>query len=707
MREGRRENDHSGEPATVRSGLRSRLFLAALIAAALGGAAGLGADEQREDQKASGPRDIGLAERARRRLAQIDITVIGPPESVASLSAENFTIRVNLHKLREFQIDRLCDAAEPAAPEGEARPDRAAVVGAASPATYLFYFDQPLLTMEGRQRSIDVASELIERLVQGGVRAMIVSTARETVIVQGLTTDAALLTRKLEELGEDRRQWDMYAHNEDQRVGDVLRTLNDTDNLSGAVSQASLYQREEYWYMTRSLRRLSITLGQLVDLDPPKALVYFADMVRSNPGEHYLSFFGAYRAAMPQLGAMTADALMGGLAFDNVVNAASAQGIRVYTVEARGLTADMDSALPNPSAMTRTYTVASPSRVRLGDTHRALENLAAETGGRSFLHGVRASKIAERIVADSSCIYLASFDPSSFPEDTPLRVDVRVDRDDVELRVRGRLVLQSESVRKTSELLRAFSSPDSIADPFAVDAGLVPTGFSNGTYTALLQIRVPGSPLHGAVWDVGASLVADSKVREKTSGRVSPSGREVPVILEQEWNFRPGAYEVVAVAHETKSGLVASTRVLVDWPSLGHGGDAAVGPIAVLHPAAGAFVRGGRTRASGSVLIPDASPLSTTEPAAFVGLVCRGKRSDPVRVARRLVGETSHGFPDLEIVHDDQPCAQIRDVVPSNTLRPGYYRYEVRVLSGEQTLANGRRDFVALAPEIGLSRDSE
>jgi hypothetical protein len=160
------------------------------------------------------------------------------------------------------------------------------------------------------------------------------------------------------------------------------------------------------------------------------------------------------------------------------------------------------------------------------------------------------------------------------------------------------------------------------------------------------------------------------------------------------------------VAQEVRSGLLASRSIQVDWPPLGRSGTT-VGPIALLHPASAAFVREGRTRGSGSVLLADGSPFSSSEPAAFVGLVCGGSHTDGLRVSRRVVGLSTHDFPDLELSDDESPCAQIRDVVPSNTLRPGYYRYDVRVMSEREELASGAREFVVLAPGTAASSATE
>jgi len=689
----------------------SRAFLiASLVVLPFGAATIVATQNASSPESDPDPREIGLEERAGTRLAQLDITVIGPADVITRLTAEDFRIKVNLRKLPEFELDRLCAPREPVPEERRADAETDDPAPVAGPtASYLFYFDQPFLTMEGRLRSLDVARALVDRLITDTSRGMIVSNSAETRVFQRLTSDRELLKSTLQEIENDRTQWDMYAQLEDQRVRDVVEALNWTSGIGGntdlnaAISKARLYQKEERWFADRNLRRLAVTLGQLVDLDSPKALIYFGDTVRSNPGEHYLSFFGdGLRKTEPALSAMTSDALIGSLAFDKVVNEASAQGIRIYAVEARGLVTPVDREQPNPYALNRTGTVPSSSRVRLADAQRTLDSMAEETGGRSFLHGIRASKIADRILDDSSCVYLASFDPVGFPQDKPLSVSVRVEREEVNLRVRGRLVFQSDSARKTSELLRAFSAPDSIPDPFTVKTGIVPTGFRNGSYSALLQISVPGSPLHGATWDLGGSLVSDHRVRDKASGRLSASGPNVPVIFEHEMSFKPGAYEIVAVAHEARSGLVASSEIDFDWPQL-KGPDPRVGPIVVLQPASGAFLREGQTRGSGSLLVPESDPLFTSRPTAFVAIVCRGKGRQSVRVERRLVGDKVHEFPDLELEIDEQPCAQVRDVIPSNTLMSGYYRYEIQVREDDEILGEGRRDFVAFAPQAVVS----
>ena len=95
-------------------------------------------------------------------------------------------------------------------------------------------------------------------------------------------------------------------------------------------------------------------------------------------------------------------------------------------------------------------------------------------------------------------------------------------------------------------------------------------------------------------------------------------------------------------------------------------------------------------------MVADSEPVFSSRPTAFVGIVCHGKGGEPVRAERRLVGDKVHEFPEQELEIEEQSCVQVRDVIPSNTLMPGYYRYEVRVRREARIVDEGRREFVAL-----------
>jgi len=176
------------------------------------------------------------------------------------------------------------------------------------------------------------------------------------------------------------------------------------------------------------------------------------------------------------------------------------------------------------------------------------------------------------------------------------------------------------------------------------------------------------------------------------------SGPGVPIVYECELEFKPGAYDIVAVAHEASSGLVASAEITLAWPG-DSGPPATVGPIALLQPSSGAFLREGETRSTGSLARNHADPIYLDRPTALIGLVCRNRRKGgAVSVERSLVGSSVIELPPLSFDLDEDRCAQLRDVLPENTLTPGAYRYEVRVLQNDRIVDERSRDFVIVGP---------
>jgi hypothetical protein len=49
----------------------------------------------------------------------------------------------------------------------------------------------------------------------------------------------------------------------------------------------------------------------------------------------------------------------------------------------------------------------------------------------------------------------------------------------------------------------------------------------------------------------------------------------------------------------------------------------------------------------------------------------------------------------MEIDFGDEPCAQIRDLIPASTMTPGSFTYRVRLLDGDEEMAVSERTFLA------------
>jgi VWFA-related protein len=673
---------------------RLAIFLSVSICGAL---IALGPIAQQEE-----PREIGLVEKVFRNLAQIDVTVTGPEAVIGELSAEDFELVVGGRFIEDFIVDKVCRQAQETksetallpAPELAAEQSVGQPAARTAPATYLFYFDHHHLKPSGRQNALDMAREMIPELVVDGNRALIVSAGEELVTFADMTSDVEELIEAVDRIEKDNRQWDQFPYQEELRISDVVDILAENDT-SRAMAAARRYQQEERWRTEKALRLFSMVLGRLADLDPPKVAIYFADTMRSNAGEHYLNFFGqatreaaAYETAA--WNAMELDSFAAGNPFDRVVEEAAAHGIRLYTIQAEGLVTASSLVRGNSRA-------ASIPTGYISDAQDSLVSLAKETGGRSFLNGVRAAKIAAKIRTDLNCLYLLSFDPSGMPLDTKLPALVRIKRPKVKARARGTLMIQGESSRLTSRLMSAFVAPGAAHTDLALRGVVVPTGFSDGRYSALVQIAIPATSLANAEWDIGLSLVSKGKVREDSSSHLAVGRPGVPLIYETEITFAPGPYELIVVAHSLNTDQITTMQIDGEWPHPDDG-PSTMGPIVVMQPATAAFLRGGEVRGKGALGKDDSEFARTDLPTALIGLICRSRSKRSIlRVERVLSGDNSASFRPMELEFGEERCAQIRDLIPAGTMTEGEFIYEIRILDSEMVeLSSSSHQFIAV-----------
>jgi VWFA-related protein len=590
------------------SALRPWISICVLLFAGAAGPAGEDGD---------GPKESGMAERTRSGLAQVDVTIAGEPDAIASLVPDDFRLYLNHKRVDDLIVDSLCST-----PDATSAP----IVRRTAP-TYLFYFDQHHLTISGRQNAADLSIAVIRELVRDGSRAAIVSDGKRLETLTDFTDDIDALT------------------------AGINRMRNDMDHFGPYAS------------LERALRLFAITLNRFTGVAPPKVVVFFADTLRLNAGAHYYQAAGGWR---PHTGTGILE-VQG--AFDRVVEEAAAARVRVYAVQAEGLVA--------PSVRD-----AGPAMdIRVRDAQAGLKAIALENGGDAFLNGAPARVIASRIREDLGCTYLLSFDPEPFAKDLPLPVKVKVKHPGVTAHARGRMVLQSDSRRRTSRLIAAFASPNTVGSDLQLETAVIPLGFDEEQYRALVQViaRAPHL-LEESEWDLGASLVSGGLVRADASGHLTVADRGVDAVFETEMRFRPGPFEIIAVGHETQSDSIGATSMTGTWPEADGG--IVLSDFAIVQSREAAFVRDEETRQRGSVAATDSEVLAEAA-TAFTGLVCLGLgKNRTLQVERKVVGQYSAEFPELDMEFAGQRCSLIRDVVHGGTLHPGRYVYEISVGNG-------------------------
>jgi len=611
-----------------------------------------------------------LEENLETQLVQLDVTIDGKPEVVGSLLDSDFSLTVGGKDIESFSVDRLCDAPETAG--GEAGSGAGTPSGSAAP-SFLFFFDQPHLTTFGRANALDLARDLINRLVERGARAAIVSSATRLETIVPLTGDHARLLQGLERLRGDARQWDQYAAAEETRIQEIGNLLR-LREFEAARHQARAYADEEWRQARQSEERLGLSVRLLERQRPPRGAFYFGDTLRQDAGQHYLRMVpqdpGAHGGLAPGLDAASA------FDFDRLIRDALGVGVHLFPVQAEGM---------------------APDQARVASAEGSLISLGLETGGEAFIRGVPASKISARVRQRFGCMYLLSFKPTGLATDEMLTVAVKVARKGVAAHAQGLIVIPSASARRTSRLLAAFTQGDTDdpGAPFTVSTIFL--SVEKDRFRALVQVRAPPTGTPNGAWDLGASLVSRGAVRDDFSAHVGSSVPNAPIVLEKEVALGAGPYEIVAVGQAAGDRFLSS-RVEGVLPA--PNGTRWVSPIAAVQEGTAAFSRSAVTRTSGSLVLGDGEPVDRRKPVALISVVCREGSSDEALVQRRLSGADTVSFDAIRFAPAER-CVQVRDVIPAKILGPGTFTYTLELRRGDVVLQTANRQLVvAEGPEV-------
>jgi hypothetical protein len=231
----------------------------------------------------------------------------------------------------------------------------------------------------------------------------------------------------------------------------------------------------------------------------------------------------------------------------------------------------------------------------------------------------------------------------------------------------------------------------------ASDIGLrgvvIPTGFQDEKYSAMIQVAVDGSPLPDATWDLTASFAVHGGKPQEFTSRVEAGDPGTPVVFEFQLEFKPGPYELKLAATETTAGQSGTRRIVGNWPDP-EMQRATISPVILLQPAHGAFVRGQNARRQGALALVDDYGADPDLPTAAVSVVCRRTSlTTTVRIERRLEGSSAAKFETIELLPKQDPCAQVRDMIAPGTLGDGRFKYEVHLQSDSGEIGARVREF--------------
>jgi hypothetical protein len=519
------------------------------------------------------PLEPGLSEQIERRLIQFEVRVAQKGTPVRGLSAADLDIELSGKPLKNFTVDDMCGS-----------PSLGALgTHATRPGSSIFYFDEPELTQEGRIRAVEVAKLVAAPLLAHGHDLLLLRNGPSVRAETTWTHDAVEVYAALDRIASDPGNRDYLSDPADEqqveRLIDQAKNLLRADGTNGAgrnpqencqvqkmnakvilatkvaidqiatgnlVAALKNLVNDDLRRSGRDIERLRGAVRLLSMRGSPKGLVYFADTLRTNPGRFVASALSVLpnldrSGFYPQPTSAIAPWNEVG-AMQSLVRDASSFGVRFYAVEGRGLTAASD------------WVRASQ------DT---LASLALDTGGLSFVNGIKGSVIADRVAADQSCWYLVSFDPSGWDEDRPLRLDVWGKQAGLRISTASSVVIPSPETLLQTRLLAAHFGDGTAADP-PLPVAIYPVGGTAERLQVMAQVLLPGGlepSVRDTTWDVGFQVVSGGAVVSHTSNRVTWRGNGPAQVYQTTLSLPTGPYEIVVVARNRGTDSIRQGRV--------------------------------------------------------------------------------------------------------------------------------------------------
>lgn len=430
-------------------------------------------------------------------VVNVDVSVTDKRKPVRGLTAADFEVYQNgkLQQITNFaEYTRTAPAttAEPqptavpaAAPAGTPAPAAAAEPVKRDPRFIVLYVDNENIMPFNRNRVLSKVTTWVRENLHAPDRAMVVGYQRSLKVLQPFTDNpddvvAALravrtYTGGRSEVNSSRKDIEDF----------IYQNADQGQNYDQAMDRVRAFAREQRNNLTFTIRAIQELIGMMSGLPGKKAVIYVSDGLPMTPGlELYYEMQERYRdpSALTQSFEYESTGM-----FRSLVTSATASGVTFYTIDARGLEADLGIEAENRTA--RSTVAAGVARTNYQDS---LVYIAEQTGGLAVVNTNDVSGGLDRIADDLQSFYSLGYRLVPTGTDRMHRIEVKVKgHPEYTLNYRKNFIEKTLPTRIADRVMSglAFDLED---NPLGItlEAG-VPAPASSGRWTLPVETRVP------------------------------------------------------------------------------------------------------------------------------------------------------------------------------------------------------------------------
>lgn len=380
---------------------------------------------------------------------------------------------------------------EPAAPAPEAKPLPPGVAALERVPTpedqrlrLVVYIDNFNLHPFNRNRVMRELRVFLDQKLSRDDQVMLVSYDRSLKVRRGFTSDPDLINAGLLELEKVSGQ---AVHTTSDRR-EALRNIEDSRSAAEAMGYARSYAGSVFNDLSFSIDALKNVVSSLAGMPGRKAVLYVSDGL---PMVAAQDVFFAVQEKFGQQGSSFTEAFQydASRRFNELANAANANRVTFYTIDAAGLRA-YDSISAENQGPGQGVMVES---MQISNMQSTLSFLADKTGGMALLNLNVITPQLERIARDFNTFYSLGYSPPHYGDGRYYKVEVKLKKKEKGLQVRHREGYRDKSAdsRMSDGTLAALQFPFE-ENPLGIDIEFgKATQRSDGHFLVPVNVKIP------------------------------------------------------------------------------------------------------------------------------------------------------------------------------------------------------------------------
>jgi len=345
---------------------------------------------------------------------------------------------------------------------------------------YILYIDNLMIQPQNRNRMFKRLKEFVTDTVGTRAEAEVITYNRSLKTKQKFTSEPGLVLGALEDIERE-------TGGATSLVGerkDAVERINDAKSADQALNIAHTYARSLVNDLQFDIDAMKQVFESLGGLPGRKVFVYVSEGLPAQAGlELYDTIQSKFRETAQTLEQFEYDL---NAKWISVAQAANAQGVTIWPLDASGLTTDsfvsaenrfMDSR-PNDFMMRQ-------------NTQAPLQLLAEQTGGVAAINTNDWKANLDELSRDFTSYYSLGYRASGAAVDKPHRIEVTVKRKGLRVRYRKSLLEKTPETRIAESVLSALDYPRD-DNPLGVSVRVDPsTPYQRDTYILPVHIVLP------------------------------------------------------------------------------------------------------------------------------------------------------------------------------------------------------------------------